>query len=90
MDLEKLAETIKAARKRAGLSQAALAQRANVSISRLDAIENNRFTDVGIIFVTKVAQALDLELFLDNPRSSRPTLDDLRSEKEQSNAPRMG
>lgn len=90
MDIEALSIALRNARKSSGLTQAALATRAGVSQSRLDAIENNRVADVGMVFVLKVAHALGLDLYLEPARASRPTLDRLVLENAQDDAARLG
>jgi len=90
MDIEALGLALRNARKAANLTQALLARRAGVSQSRLDALENGRVADVGLVFALKVAHALGLDLFLEPARLSRPTLDRLVAENAQDDAARLG
>jgi len=67
-------------RKALGLSQLALAQKANVSRATLDALENGRSGELGFSKLTNILSALGLELKLQEANFERPTLDELLEE----------
>jgi transcriptional regulator with XRE-family HTH domain len=81
LSLSSLAEQIAAKRKSLGLSQAALAKKARVGRSTLDALENARLGELGYSKITNILSALGLELKLQEARSSRPTLEELIQEE---------
>lgn len=81
VDLLSLAEPIAARRRELRLTQAALAQRAGVSRSTLDALENGRMGELGYSRVSRILAALGLELSLREAGARRPTLDDLMQEE---------
>lgn len=60
---EQIAETLKAARERKGLSQRALSQMAGVPQGHISKIENNA-VDLRVSSLVELARALDLELVL--------------------------
>jgi len=80
MDLDYLRQQIAVRRKAAGLSQAALAARAHVSLPTLKALEQGRLAELGFSRVARILAALGLELELRDANRSRPTLDSLRQE----------
>jgi len=65
-----------------GLTQRALAQKATVGLSTLDALENGRLGELGFTRVAKILSALGLELKLQETSGRRPTLDELRAEDQ--------
>jgi transcriptional regulator with XRE-family HTH domain len=79
--LSSLGEQIAARRKSLGLSQAALAQKASLGHSTLDALENNRLGELGFAKITRLLSALGLELKLQESASQRPTLEELMEEE---------
>ena len=79
--LKELGEQIASKRKALGLSQAALAKRAGVGHSTLDALENNRLGELGFSRITRILSALGLELRLQPANYRRPTLEELMEEK---------
>jgi transcriptional regulator with XRE-family HTH domain len=79
--LSLLGEKIATKRKALGLTQAALAKKARVGLSTLDALENGRLGELGYSKITNILTALGLELKLQEASSSRPTLDELTEER---------
>jgi len=75
LSLSSLGEQIAAKRKSLGLSQAALAKKARVGRSTLDALENARLGELGYSKITNILSALALELKLQEARARRPTLE---------------
>ena len=62
LSLALLAEQIASKRKSLGLSQAALAKKARVGRTTLDALENGRLGELGYSKITNILSALGLEL----------------------------
>jgi transcriptional regulator with XRE-family HTH domain len=81
LSLPSVGEQIATRRKALGLSQAALANKASVGHSTLDALENNRLGELGFSKITKILSALGLELKLQETSSRRPTLEELMEEE---------
>lgn len=81
LTLSSIGEQIAERRKSQGLSQAALAKRAGVGHSTLDALENGRSGELGLSKIIKLLTALGLELSLKESASRRPTFDDLMREE---------
>jgi transcriptional regulator with XRE-family HTH domain len=75
-----LAEQIAQKRKALGLSQTALAKKAHVGRSTLDALENGRMGELGYTKINNILSALGLELKIQEATSRRPTLEELMSE----------
>ena len=63
-----------------GLTQPALAKKARVGLSTLDALENGRLGELGYSKITNILTALGLELKLQEANARRPTLEDLMNE----------
>jgi len=80
LNLTSLGEKIAARRKALGLSQTALAQKAGVGRSTLEALENGRLGELGYAKITNILAAMGLELRLQEAGSRRPTLEDLMDE----------
>jgi transcriptional regulator with XRE-family HTH domain len=76
-----LGQQIAERRKKLGLTQFALAQKARVGLSTLDALENGRLGELGFSKVTNILAALGLELKLQEEGAHRPTLEDLMNEE---------
>lgn len=81
LTLTSLGELIAGKRKSLGLSQAALAKRAPIGHSTLDALENNRTGELGFTKITRILSALGMELKLQDANSRRPTLEELMEEE---------
>jgi transcriptional regulator with XRE-family HTH domain len=80
LDLRSIGSQIVERRKTLKLSQTALASKASVSRATLDALENGRAGELGFSKLTKLLNALGLELRLQPAGSERPTLDELLQE----------
>jgi transcriptional regulator with XRE-family HTH domain len=78
-----IAEAVAARRKTLGLTQTALAEKAKVSRSTIDALENGRIGELGYTKINNILAALGLELSLRESTTRRPTLDDLMAEEHQ-------
>jgi transcriptional regulator with XRE-family HTH domain len=76
-----IAEKIARKRKELGLSQSALAKKAHIGRSTLDALENGRMGELGYTKINNILSALGLELRLQEVASRRPTLEELMSEE---------
>jgi transcriptional regulator with XRE-family HTH domain len=77
-----IAEQIAAKRKALGLTQPALAKKARVGLSTLDALENGRLGELGYSKITNILSALGLQLKLQETSARRPTLDELMEEEQ--------
>jgi transcriptional regulator with XRE-family HTH domain len=77
LPLLSIGELIAAKRKMLGLTQPALAKRARIGLSTLDALENGRLGELGYSRITNILSALGLELKLEEASARRPTLDEL-------------
>jgi len=75
-----LGEQIAIKRKALGLTQRALAKKARVGLSTLDALENGRLGELGYSKITNILTALGLELKLQEAIAGRPTLEELMEE----------
>jgi transcriptional regulator with XRE-family HTH domain len=81
LTLSFVAEQIAKKRKALGLTQPALAKKARVGLSTLDALENGRLGELGYSKITNILSALGLELKLQEAGGRRPTLDELMEEE---------
>jgi transcriptional regulator with XRE-family HTH domain len=81
LTLSFIGEQIAAKRKAMELTQPALAKRARVGLSTLDALENGRLGELGYSKITNILSALGLELKLQEAGARRPTLDELMEEQ---------
>lgn len=81
LPLYSLGERIAKKRKTLGLTQAALAKKAKVGLSTLDAFENGRLGELGFSKITNILTALGLELKLQEESARRPTLEELMEEE---------
>lgn len=81
--LTSVGEQIAAKRKRLRLTQLALAKKARVGLSTLDALENGRLGELGYSKITNILAALGLELTLQEASTHRPTLDELMEEEDR-------
>jgi transcriptional regulator with XRE-family HTH domain len=80
LDLMSIGSQIAERRKTVKLSQTGLARKAGVSRATLEALENGRARELGFSKLTKLLNALGLELRLQTGGSQRPTLDELLQE----------
>lgn len=80
LTLSSIAARIAARRKALGISQAALAKRAGIGRSTLDALENGRLGELGLSKILRLLSALGLEFQLQDAAGHRPTLDELLEE----------
>lgn len=81
LPLSAIAEHIAQKRKALGLTQAALAKKAHVGRSTLDALENGRMGELGYTKINNILSALGLELRIQDASSRRPTLEELINEE---------
>jgi transcriptional regulator with XRE-family HTH domain len=77
-----IGQQIAAKRRALGLTQTALAKKARVGLSTLDALENGRLGELGYSKITNILAALGLELNLQEASTRRPTLDELMEEED--------
>jgi transcriptional regulator with XRE-family HTH domain len=82
LPLPSIGEQIAIKRQALGLSQSALAKKAKVGLSTLDALENARLGELGFTKITNILSALGLELKLQEASARRPTLDELMAEEQ--------
>ncbi len=64
------------------MTQTALAERAAVGRSTIDALENGRAGELGYNKIARILAALGLSLRIVETRSVRPTLEDLLAEDD--------
>jgi transcriptional regulator with XRE-family HTH domain len=81
LSISLLGEQVARRRKKRGLSQRALAAKARVGLSTLDALENGRLGELGFSRITAILAALGLELKVQEVSGRRPTLDELLEEE---------
>ena len=81
LSISAIAEQIAHKRKALGLSQAALAKKAHIGRSTLDALENGRMGELGYTKISNILSALGLEMRIQQASSRRPTLEELMSEE---------
>jgi transcriptional regulator with XRE-family HTH domain len=81
LTLSLLGEQIAAKRKTLRLTRPALAKKARIGLSTLEAVENGRIGELGYSKITSILTALGLELKLQDARARRPTLDELLQEE---------
>jgi HTH-type transcriptional regulator / antitoxin HipB len=71
---------LRQARKRAGLSQAQLADPLGMSRATISAIESGRCAEIGFAKLVALLERAGLQIRV-APRKGRPTIDDLRAER---------
>jgi transcriptional regulator with XRE-family HTH domain len=81
LTLSSIGEEIATKRKALSLTKPALAKKARIGLSTLDALENGRLGELGYSKITNILSALGLELKLHEARARRPTLDELMEEE---------
>lgn len=82
MNLSDIGPLLKAARKRAGLSQQELAEPLGMSRATVSAIEGGRCQEIGFNKLAALLEVVDLEINV-TPRQGRPTLDSLRAQRRR-------
>jgi transcriptional regulator with XRE-family HTH domain len=82
LQLPSIGKEIATKRKALGLTQPALAKKARIGLSTLDALENGRLGELGYSKITNILSALGLELKLQETSTRRPTLDELMEEEQ--------
>jgi transcriptional regulator with XRE-family HTH domain len=80
MDLVTLGQLIAKHRTDQRLTQAALAERARVGRSTLDALENGRTAELGFGKISRILASLGLTLKISETNLGRPTYEDLIAE----------
>jgi HTH-type transcriptional regulator/antitoxin HipB len=80
MQLPELGAVLKAARKKARLSQEQLAAPLGMSRATISALESGRCEEIGFTKLAALLNIVGLELTVMS-RQSRPTIDDLRNER---------
>ncbi|MSU90833.1 helix-turn-helix domain-containing protein [Rhodobacteraceae bacterium 2CG4] len=73
MDTVKIGDVVRLERARQGMTQAGLAERAEVSKGRIEAIENHRGLELGLGRVVAILDALGLELRIHEKAGSTAT-----------------
>lgn len=80
MHLSDIGPLLKEARKKSRLSQAQLAQTLGMSRATISALETGRCEEIGFAKLSALLDLVGIELMA-MPRTTRPTLDDLRAER---------
>lgn len=80
MDLIRIGEEIREARRERRWSQEQLAKASGVSRSRIAGVENGRLPEVGFGLLRRLLIALDLDLRITDYNNGRPTLEQLTEE----------
>jgi predicted transcriptional regulator len=80
LSLPTIGEQIAKQRRTLRLTRPALARKARVGLSTLEALENGRLGELGYSKITNILTALGLELKLQEASAGRPTLDELMEE----------
>ena len=88
IDLIAIGERVKAERVARGWTQTTLKEKCDVSRARIEALENGRAVEFGVVTLGRILTALGLDIRLVDANNRRPTLDDLTQEADD--APRMG
>jgi transcriptional regulator with XRE-family HTH domain len=81
MNLPEIGLLLREARRRSKRTQGELAQTLGMSRATLSALEGGRCEEIGIRKLTALLEAVGLDLMV-GPRKMRPTLDDLRAERQ--------
>lgn len=82
MDLSEIGQLLKAARQKAGLTQADLAEPLGMSRATISSLESGRCEELGVVKLAALLELVGLELTV-TQRRTRPTLDDLRAERRR-------
>lgn len=83
MDLTQIGDAIRERRKKLRMTQPELAEQAGVSRARIAALETHKVSEIGLKRLTRVLNALGLDLRVTERNQSRPTLEDLAEEAEE-------
>lgn len=84
LDLVEIGEQVKAARLDKKMSQRDVAEKARVSRTVYQQLENGRAADMGFMNVQRICSVVGLDLSLKKVRpGQRPTLQDLQREAEE-------
>lgn len=83
ISLVEIGDAVKTRRKAMKLTQSALAERAGVSLARVEGLENGRLPEMGFKNLSRILAALGLDLRLTDQNQRRPTLEDLRAEEDE-------
>lgn len=81
MDLPEIGSHFRAARRQQHRTQADLARQLGMSRATISALEGGRCDEIGVRKLTALLRTVGLDLFV-APRKARPTLDDLRAERQ--------
>jgi transcriptional regulator with XRE-family HTH domain len=81
MNLPEIGRLLREARRHSKRTQGELAQVLGMSRATLSALEGGRCEEIGIRKLTALLEAVGLDLVV-GPRKMRPTLDDLRAERQ--------
>ena len=83
IDLSTVGKAIKERRKELALSQQGLADLAKVARNRIALLETDRLPEIGFTTLLKIMHAIGLDLRVTTLNRQRPTLEDLRADKER-------
>lgn len=81
MKLAEIGLLLREARRHSRRTQGELAQALGMSRATLSALEGGRCEEIGVRKLTALLEAVGLDLFV-GPRKMRPTLDELRAERQ--------
>lgn len=82
MNIAEIGYQIRKSRIERGMTLVELAERARVSRATLDALENERKSDIGVKTLGRLLSCLGLEITIAPAKHRRPTLYDLIDEAE--------
>lgn len=83
MDIFDIGEAVKARRVEKGLTQAALAEKAGISRSRITDLESGKIFEMRFGNLLGILNVLDLDIRLTDYNAGRPVLDDLLEENDR-------
>lgn len=83
-DLVEIGQAVRKRRAERGQTREVLAAHSGVSRARIEALENERLAEIGFQNLTRILNALGLDLRLTELNRRRPTLEDLLKERSQS------
>ncbi len=81
MKLAEIGLLLREARRHSRRTQGELAQALGMSRATLSALEGGRCEEIGVRKLSGLLEAVGLDLFV-GPRKMRPTLDELRAERQ--------